>query len=176
MISGAAVIRGCVPRLRVPAEQKIAEKRAQVEADRSVERELRVDHAAVVFRDHHRSGMKIPVDQRLVLGEKFLAEACRCDFQGPIAAQVRDYVVELRRGVTVALADAVGVLKDQVHGDANQRLVSGEQCGSIHFVFERPREIGGEVAGACHILADVAGDLVVTPACNQTLSQDDMRR
>jgi hypothetical protein len=49
------------------AHDEIAEHSAEIEAHRSVERELRIDHARFVFRHHDRSGVEVTVDQRFRL-------------------------------------------------------------------------------------------------------------
>ena len=65
LVGDAIVAGGCVPGLRIPTEQQIAKERTQIEADRAVEREFGVYHAAVVLGDHHGAGMQIAVDQCL---------------------------------------------------------------------------------------------------------------
>ena len=120
--------------------------------------------------------MKIPVNQRLGLAEKFLSEARRRNFERTIAAQVADDFVELRRGMSIALAREVWIPKDQIYGNADQRLISGEQRDTVHFAFERPRKVGREVARTRDVLAEVAGEIRVTAPGNQTVPQDDVRR
>ena len=156
LIGDAVVACSCVPGLGVPAQQQIAEKRAQVESDWAVESEFRIDHARVIVGDHHRPGMKIPVNERLGFIEKFLPEACRGHFERPIAAKVRDNVVKLRGSVTIALADEVGIRKNQIYGDAHERLICREQRHPVHLTFERSGEVGREEAGAGDVLAHIA--------------------
>ena len=80
-LRGPIVAGGLVAELGVPAEQKISEKRAEVEADRPVKRELRIDHAGIAVGDHHRAGMQVAVNERLGFGEKLLAEARGADLE-----------------------------------------------------------------------------------------------
>src|ERR1700736_5473850 len=119
LISHAVVVWRRVPGLGVPIQQEIAEKCAQVESDGAVEGEFRIDYAAVVFRNHHRAGMKIAVNERLGLTEKFLPKSSGGNFERPIAAKVRDDLVELRGGVTVTRASDVGLRKNKVYADAH---------------------------------------------------------
>ena len=107
--ASAVIACGCVSGLRVPTQQEIAEECSEVEAYGPVERELRIDHASIIFRDHYRARMKISVDECLGLFEKFLSEACRGDLQRPIAAKLPHNFVKLRRGVAIAIASGVGV-------------------------------------------------------------------
>ncbi len=55
--------------------------------------------------------MQIPMDEGLRIGQKLLPHACDRDLEWPVAAQVGDDSVELRRSVAVAIADAVGIAK-----------------------------------------------------------------
>ena len=59
--------------------------------------------------------MQIPVNERLGFVEKFLPEARRGNLERPVAAKVRDDLVKLRGGVTIARADEVGIRKDQIY-------------------------------------------------------------
>ena len=96
LIGDAVVAWGRVPGLRKPIQQEIAKKGPEVETNGSVEREFRVDDASIVVRDHHRARMKISVNERLDLVQKFLSEARDGDFERSIAAKVRRDAVELR--------------------------------------------------------------------------------
>src|SRR5258708_22906096 len=86
-IGDEIVVCSGVPGLGVPIQQEIAEKRAQVESDWAVEGKFRIDDATVIFRNHHRAGMEITVNERLGFGEKFLPEASGGDFERPIPSQ-----------------------------------------------------------------------------------------
>ena len=105
-----------------------------------------------------------------------MPEACRGDFEGRIAAKVCDQLIELGRGVAIARANEIGIRENKIYGDANQRLVCGEQRNCVQLVFERPREIRGEEASAGNVLADVAREVVVPAPCDQAVPQDDMGR
>ena len=174
-MSGAVIPWGCVSGLRVPIQHEITEKRAQIESNRPVESEFRIDHPSVTVRDHHRTGMKIAVQERLSLAEKFLSKLCRGDFQRSIATKIRDDVVQLGRGVAIAFANKIRIRKNKIYRNADQRLVSGEQRYSIEFVFEGLCAIGSEEATAGDKLAHVAGKIWVTASCDQSMTQDDVR-
>src|SRR5215469_5588986 len=174
---GDAVVFLCrVPGLRVPAEKKIAEKRAQIEPDRAIEGEFRIDDSRVSLGHHDGAGVEIAVDERLYFVEELPSELRGRHFEPAIGSQVRNDPVKLRRSVAVALAAAVWVTEDQVHRDAHQLFVAGEERDSIHLLLEGAREVGGEEARARNVLANVAGDVRVTAPCDQTLPQDDVRR
>src|SRR5262249_45752728 len=163
-------------RLRVPAEQQIAEERAQVEPDGSVEGEFRIDHSRIAFGHHHRARVEIPVNERLCFVEKLPSEARGSKLQLAVPPHVRNELIEVRRGVAVALAAAVRVTKDQVHRDAQQLLVTGEYRYSIHLLLERARQVRGEEARPSDVLTDVARDARVAPSANQALPEDDVGR
>src|SRR5580704_2163645 len=102
--------------------------------------------------------MKIPMHQSVSLIQKFMAVTCRGDFELGVVPELRDQPVELRRRVTVALALAIWVRKDQINRDAHQRRIGGEEGHLLHLAFEWPGEVGSEETGAGDILGDVARD------------------
>ena len=178
LIRDAIVARGVrgMPGLGVPAEQQIAEERPQVESDGAVEGELRIDHASVVLRHHHGTGMQVPVDERLGLIEKFLSQTGGAHLERPVAPQVRGGGIELRRGVAIALARPIGIGEYQVHADPDQRLVGGEPRHSVHLRLKGTGQIRCEKAGAGHVLPHVAREIGIAPPFDQTVPQDDVRR
>ena len=120
--------------------------------------------------------MEIAVNEGLGFADKFLPEACRGNFEARIAAQGGHQRVKVRGGMMVARANEVRVRENEIHADADERLICGEQRNSVQLALERPREIGGKEAGAGDILADVVRDVAVAASRDQAVSQDDMGR
>ncbi len=109
-------------------------------------------------------------------GEKFLSEARYRSLERPVAAQIYDDFVELRRGVTIALVGDIRTPENQIDRDAHQRCVSCEPRDSVHFLFEGRSEVGREEASASDILAHVMGEIAVAASRDQTMPHDDMGR
>ena len=116
------------------------------------------------------------MDQRFGLTEEFLAEARRGQLERRIGTDRGHQGIELRGSVTIARADPVGILEDQVNRDPQQRQVGREQRHARQLALEGPREIGREKAGAGDVVAHVARQRRIFPPGNQPVPQDDVGR
>lgn len=177
---GAHAISGTgrvfVSALRKIAHPEIGKQHADVEADRSVERELRVDDAGLVVGHHNRTGMQIAMAERFGFCREQMFQPLCFDLEVAVGAKLGHDRIELGRGVTIKLGLEIGIGKHQVFGDVAKLDIVGEKR-EVRLLFSRGHgEVGAAKERTGDEEAEVTPDFRQLPPVDQRAPQNDVRR
>src|SRR5690606_28518739 len=109
------------------AHPEIGDQHADVEADRTVEREFRIDDTRLIVGHHNGTGVKVAVAECFGLGREEMFQPLRCYLELAACAQLCHDWIELWCGVMVKLCLEIGIGKDKVYRDVTEFDVVGKQ-------------------------------------------------
>ena len=102
-------------------QEQVGEVGAHVEADGSVEGELRVDHQAGARRAHERAGVQVAVEIRLLGAHELVFECGDGELGGKVLAQLAHQIIQ-ERVAFVVVRHAVRLHEDYLQVDSTRGL------------------------------------------------------